>query len=195
MSYNTAIPEATDPILLSQGQILANYNAINSVFNNNHYPLTGTNQDFQGMHNFMVMRPQASDPVTDATHTAFYNKLDANSIPELFFKPNNNQTPIQLTYPSLNTSLSSTAPYSFVAGPFVIYAGIIKGVTNNQVITLSPTTNLLYVGLTSANITSTNLPTQIRACVPKNINSPMSTFTVLTPTIATLDCYYIAIGQ
>jgi hypothetical protein len=191
MSYNPAIPQLTDPILQSQAQIRANYQAINVVFSNNHVPM---NENLQGMHAVLTMRPQSGDPTTDSTHVALYNKLDGSSIPELFFRPNSNQTPIQLTYPSLSTTSGAAQQYSFVAGPFVVYGGKITNATKGQVVTLSPSTTLLYVGLTTANFLGS--PTSIPQAVPTSISG--SSFTIQFQTQVagtTLDVYYLAIGM
>jgi hypothetical protein len=197
MGYNPAIPQAPNPILQSQGQILPNYQIIASAFQVNHVGLTSTNDDlYKGMHNVLTMQKQTVDPTTSATQIALYNKLDANNIPELFFMPSSSQTPIQLTYPSLNTT--GATQYSFVAGPFVIYGGLITAATIGQLITLTPTTNLIYVGLTTANIRNLSAFANYIA-VPTSINSPISTFTIQyqtpNPAGTIIDVYYLAIGQ
>ena len=69
------------------------------------------------MHTLLTLRPQATDPTTAADQIAIYNKL-VTGIPEIFYRPNSNQTPIQMTYPSLLTD-SSNAQYSFIAGPLL----------------------------------------------------------------------------
>lgn len=197
MSYNPLIPQVSDQTLQSQKQLLSNFQTLAQVFTANHFPLTGVSK-YQGMHTVLTMQPQSGDPSTDATQIGLYNKL-VSSIPALFFAPNSAQTPIQLTYPSINTTLANTQQYSFVAGPFVIYAGMVTNPTNGQTIPLSPTTNLLYVGLTLANfgtgqVTFSRTPTAI------NINSPMSNFTITYEVQVSIptpnqQIYYIAIGQ
>lgn len=188
MSYNPNIPIGTDKVLQSQAQIRANFQAINIAFSENHTQLT-SNQS-QGKHTVLTMRPQTLDPVTDADHVGFYNKL-VTSIPELFFAPNNSQTPIQLTYPSINTASNSLTQYSFMAGPFVVYGGKIVGPTNGQTITLIPTSTLIYVGLTGTNIVPASAGTQ--GVIPINITG--SAFDVkFTSFITSLDVYYLAIG-
>lgn len=191
MSYNPAIPQITDQLLQSQAQIRANFQSINIAFSNNHFSLVG-DQDFQGMHNVLTMRPQSLDAITDATHVGFYNKL-VSSIPELFFRPNNNQTPIQLTFPALNTDMSSLTQFSFVAGAFVVYMGKIVNPTNGQTVTLTPTTTLRYVGLNAANVNST---AQIKVAIPTNITG--SSFNIshtITVPPQLIDVYYLAIGN
>jgi hypothetical protein len=191
MSYNTSIPVITDPILQSQAQIKANFQAINYAFSDNHKSLT-SDPSFAGMHTVLTMRPQKVDPVTSATQTALYNKL-VSSIPNLFFMPNNAQTPIQMTFGSINAG-SGTTQYSFIAGPFVVYAGFISNPTSGQIVTLSPATTLLFVDLTMAN--SNVSPTAIAEAIPTNVAG--SSFTITTQTFIAgtkYDLYYIAIGK
>lgn len=202
--YNNSIPQPGDARQQSQYQIKSNFQSIFTVFANNHAAL---NTDFQGMHNVLTMRPQNSDPSTAADQIALYNKLDSNSIPELFFRPQSNATPIQLTYPSLQTDLQSKNPnvyyqqqYTFAAGPFVIYGGKITNASNGQTVTLTPTSTLIYVGLVIANykFTSSGIPNFVVSAVPGNISG--SAFKIMTGTIPpaagiTFDVYYIAIGK
>lgn len=198
--YNNAIPQAGDFRQVSQQQIKSNFQSINTVWANNHAALTDADQTFQGMHDVLTMRPQMSDPITAAGQVALYNKL-VSSIPELFFRPQSNATPIQLTYPSLQTDLQSTNPnvyyqqqYTFAAGPFVIYGGLIKNASKGQVVTLSPSSTLIYVGLTTANFVGS--PSATKSTIPTNITG--SAFTITCQTFAvgtTFDVYYIAIGK
>jgi hypothetical protein len=150
MSYNASIPLVTDFLANSNNQIRSNYQSINAAFSRNHVALP--NKQNEGMHNFLTFRLQTGDPTTTATQIALYTKV-VNSIPELFFRPSNDQTPIQLTYPSLSVGLQSTNPdvflpqqYSFMAGPFVIYMGTIL-INDGDVITLLPATTLVYVSV------------------------------------------------
>ena len=196
MGYNPAIPQSLDPILQSQGQIQPNYAIIAQAFQANHYTLT-SNSINKGMHKVILMKKQAIDPATSASQVALYNKL-VTLIPELFFAPSGSQTPIQLTYSSLNTNPASISQYSFVAGPFVVYGGLVSVATIGQVVTLSPSTNLLYVGLIAANIRKVSSLTNYTP-VPTSINTPMSSFTIQYQTLVApgtkVDIYYLAIGK
>lgn len=189
MTYQPNVPQGTDPILQSQGQIRPNYQEINKVFSKNH---VGINEDLKGMHSVLTMRDQTGDPATTATQIALYNKL-VSTIPNLFYAPNNSQTPIQLTYPSLNTTQSSNDKYSFVAGPFVVYMGKKSAVTNNQLVTLLPITTLIYVGLTAVNVTNFGLGSSVP--IPTNIAANSFNISIGTiPVGANVDVFYLAIG-
>lgn len=195
MSFNAAIPQATDPRAQSAIQMKANFQAINSVFSVNHVQINGdpVNGYEEGQHVVLTMRPQAGDPVTSADEIAIYNKL-VTGVPELFYAPNSAQTPIQLTRDSIDTT-TANAKYTFIAGPFTIYGGKISNPTNGQNVILSPTTTLLYVGLV-VNILKFISPTTIyTACATNLVGSAfdISYSTTITNPNA-LDVYYFAIG-
>lgn len=193
MSYNTAIPNIGDFLSLSQKQQLANYAAINQAFLADHVALTAVED--VGMHNALTFRPQPIHPATTATQSALYNKL-VSVIPQLFFRPSNSGTPIQLTNLNLNTKqtgASLASQSSFLAGPFTIYFGYLVACPNLQAVVLTPATTLIYVGLSTIPA-SPVFPTNINIAAPENIVA--NTFTVryefapaLPPTI-----YYMAIG-
>ena len=202
-SYNPNIPVNTDLMLKSQFQIKANFQAINSVWAQNHRKL---NDPQQGQHNLLLFRPQPADPTTLADQVALYTKL-VTGTPQIFFRPQNNATPIQMTYSSLSTGLQSTNPdvylptqYSFMAGPFVVYGGLIKAANNNQTVTLIPSTTLIYVGLTTQNLEATiggKKYVQNDRVEPTNVsgNSFKIIFSSGTGSVFTSqNVYYLAIG-
>lgn len=197
MSYNPNIPQLTDKILQSQPQLKANYQAINTTFSDNHIsPTNSTNT--VGMHSLLTMRPQGADPVTGANQVALYNKL-VTGIPELFFRPQNNAMPIQMTFPSIGVGTIAPYPadqYTFMAGPFIVYGGLITNATNGQVKTLTPGTTLLYVGLTTTNyVVGGGGAGVIAAATPTNIVGTSFTITFQNVSVTSKrDIYYFAIG-
>lgn len=188
MSYNTAIPQSSTPRSQSQRQIKANFQAIQQVFANNHASLS-SDSEFYGMHNVLTMKT-TTDPVTSADQIGLYTKV-VGSVVQLFFKPNDIQNPIQLTYDSINTNPANKQQYSFIAGPFVIYIGELTGITNNQVITLSPTKTLIYVGVNQSSpsySTADNYPINVT-------NIAGSAFTVTQSGYTKpFNIYYFAVG-
>lgn len=190
MSFNASIPVITDPILQSSYQLKANFQAINAAFSTNHVGLT-QNSEFSGMHNFVTLRPQNSDPATSATQIALYNKL-VSSVPQMFYRPNNSQTPIQMTYSSLKADETNTQ-YSFVAGPFIVYGGLISNPTYNQLVSLSPGTTLLYVDLIIVNMQFPAGAFIIQA-IPTNISGNSFNITFQNIAHPNFDVYYFAIG-
>lgn len=190
MSFNPNIPQSTDPILQSFKQLRANFKAINNAFSNNHISLT-SDSSIVGMHNVLTLRSQSMDPTTSSTQTAIYNKL-VSGTPELFFRPNSNQTPIQLTYPSIKSDLSNNQ-YSFMAGPFIVYGGFISAPSDGQTVTLTPGTTLLYVDLTMTNAVNPK-PIQSSTIAPTSISGTSFTIKFQSTITFTFDAYYFAIG-
>ena len=125
-------------------QLRANFQAINGAFAQNHVGLT-RDQTIAGMHNMMNMNPQSADPTTSATQIALYNKI-VGGVPNMFFRPASSATPIQMTYNSVKAD-GTNSQYSFLAGPFIIFAGEVFNQANNATITLSQATTLIFVNM------------------------------------------------
>lgn len=95
MAYNNAIPTATDPLKVSQSQILANFQEILTYFSVNH---VGFGILDQGKHAFLQMPRQGAAPATAVNEAALYSVLGATSaITELAFRRENNGTIIPFT--------------------------------------------------------------------------------------------------
>jgi hypothetical protein len=174
---------------------LANFQSINSTWLIDHVALTAVED--VGKHNALTFRPQVGDPTTSATQSALYSKLDGSSIPQLFFRSNSNPTPIQLTNSNLNT-VQTGAPgstqTSFLAGPFTIYMGFILNCPDTQLVTLLPSSTLLYVGL-STHLNGTDVPGLASTSVATNIVGNTFIIRYNTTQITNPNIYYMAIGQ
>ncbi len=190
MSFNPTIPNGTDPILQSQRQIRANFQAIASSWSVNHTQLTA-NENFQGMHNNFSLRA-ISDPTTNATQLALYNKI-VSSLPQLFFRPNNSQNPIQMSYESIKAD-SSNDQYSFIAGPFIVYGGKILQPTNGQLVTLTPGSSIIHVDLIATNLLI--VPTIPATAVATNLSG--TSFNIQYQNVGAsplpFDLFYFAVG-
>jgi len=175
--------------------MLANFQAINQTFFENHVGLTSENNI--GKHDSLTLRPQGSDPATNADQAAIYNKL-VTTIPQLFFRPNTNQTPIQLSnekLDTLQTGAGGDAQSSFIAGPFTIYFGYFVNCPPSQLITLLPTSNLIYVGLSTVKTNAGNGPQGTYIATPINISVNQFTITHDAVSLVNPTIYYMAIGQ
>jgi hypothetical protein len=190
MSYNPNIPLVNDQILQSFRQIRSNFQAINAAFSSNHPSLT-ISSDNLGRHNVLVLRPQSADPTTSSSQVAIYNKL-VSTIPQLFFRPSSNATPIQMSYQSVSTDPSAGQQYTFLPGPFILYGGKLSGVSNNQLVSLSPNSNLLYVGLT---VIAAGTGTIIQEAIPINVSGSSFNVGIQNSPVTTVDLYYTALGQ
>lgn len=188
MSFNPNIPLVTDPTLQSGKQIRSNFQAIASAFSENHAPLT-VNANVAGQHtvlNLLPIKAPSVPPVTNADQVAIYNQLvGAPLTPELFYAPNNAQTPIQMTFPSIKVD-NTNDQYSFMAGPFIVFAGNITAPAQNVLVTLISATTLVYVGTVFAGGKASGLPINI-------VGNSFQIHRSETPT-AGQKVYYIAIG-
>ena len=189
MSYNPIIPQSTSKRAISQRQILINFQSIFQAFANNHSALgLGT----QGKHRVLILKDQtlAGDPTTASNQIAIYQKIVGGN-PSWFFRPRSNQTPIQLSYQSIDVT-TPNVNYTFVAGPFVVYTGKVNNPTNGQLVTLSPSTTLRFVGLGVNNFESVG--TIVEAVAATNISG--NSFNIeFQAGAATRDVYYLAIGN
>lgn len=95
MAYDQNIPQATDPLKVSQSDILANFQELFTFFGVNHSNF-GTLD--AGKHLFLQMPRQGAAPATGATECALYSALGATSaVTELVFRRENNGTSIPFT--------------------------------------------------------------------------------------------------
>ncbi len=102
--YNPNIPQASDNLSVSQGQIQNNFSQANSVMAVNHYPFDFATTSLEGKHKFCSFVDQVStDPSTATGEMALYNKGD-----ELFYRLQTSGTVVQLTGPALNAGSGYT---------------------------------------------------------------------------------------
>lgn len=81
MSFQPGIPNATDLISVSQGDLKNNFTTLNTAWNVNHI---GFNATGAGKHS-MVEMPVTTDPATTASEGAIYTKA-AGGRTELFYR-------------------------------------------------------------------------------------------------------------
>lgn len=188
MSYNPNIPQSTSKRAISQRQILINFQSIFQAIANNHSALgLGT----QGKHRVLVLKDQTAtgDPATSASQIAIYQKIIGGN-PSWFYRPSSSQTPIQLSYPSIDV-ITANSNYSFIAGPFVVYMGKVTNPLNNALVTLTPITTLRYVGLSVSNFKGT----VVSSVAATNISGNSFNIEYQAQIGSTRDVYYLAIGN
>ena len=93
--YLPNIPQATDQLSVSQGDILINFQGINTFLNVNHEAFPSANA---GKHKFVSFPVQAGNPGTTPTELAMYSKTSTlSAAPELFIQRANNGTVVEFT--------------------------------------------------------------------------------------------------
>lgn len=147
MSYNNAIPQAGDLISTSQGEILANFTAIDSGttgtgigFSRNHVTMTDATNG--GLHNRVDYYQAVSSPSISGFIGSAYPKTVTNV--ELFYK--NGTADMQIS----NSSLSASGGEGMLPGGLLIKAGSgsFDGMSVDSLITF---TNPFTNGFISAN--------------------------------------------
>ena len=93
MAYLPDIPQAQDDPSQSQGQLLANFQELNTFLSVNHLDLNAAGQ---GKHKFMQMPEQSSAPTTAADEGALYTKV-VSGLTQLFFRTESDGAENQIT--------------------------------------------------------------------------------------------------
>lgn len=113
MTYNANIPQPTDNLSVSQGQLLGNFMALDSIFNLDHFTWDDTTNGgaYRGFHRKITLPVvQPSDPATPVS-SVLYTKTVTNA--ELFFK-NAANVVTQLT--GLPQNIVNNGSYTFPGG-------------------------------------------------------------------------------
>ena len=121
MVYNAAIPQATDLVSVSQGQILENFSQLNTQFAIDHYAWTvGT-----GVHKQVTIPAVlGADPAIAGAGGIYYTKNDpVSGMTQAYFR--NNTTVYQIT----GGSSSSAGIACWVTFGLTVAAGAITGFT------------------------------------------------------------------
>lgn len=97
MSYNPNIPLSTDRPSQSQGQILTNFQQLDSIFAINHVTFDDATVANRGKHTYVTLIDETATPPTPSgTDIALYSAV-ASGVNELFYIQGAVGTPIQIT--------------------------------------------------------------------------------------------------
>ena len=185
MAWQPNIPQPTDQVDISQGDILGNFMALDPIFN--------------GINNFIILPVQGSTPVTSPTQTSLFVANDSSSNPQLFFGPPSTGTAVNFTgagkatngwarLPSgvtikwgtivvpVNTLTTVTFPTS---GSIPVFGSIFY-VSACQTFAAGPTTSTLNASVSAGNFTTTTFQTW-----PNTTTAPL---------VGNISITYMAIG-
>ena len=119
MAYTRDIPAAGDILSTSQGQILANFNTIDTNFAINHFAYIDVTSN-AGKHKYCTLVEQAA-PTTVANEVSLYSKA-TGSISTLYLRHESAGTEVQLSLPAANV-VASAAGSSYLPGGVIIKWG------------------------------------------------------------------------
>jgi len=94
MTFNQNIPQPNDDMSDSQGDLLTNFQQLNTQFGVNHVSFDAAADS--GKHNFCSFVEQASDPESSADEYLIYSKDDSGDT-ELYARPESNGDAYQIT--------------------------------------------------------------------------------------------------
>lgn len=94
MPYNANIPQATDTLNDSQGDLLNNFQAIQTLIDVNHYDFASA---LQGKHMFVSLPIQSALPGTTTTEMALFTQNDGSGNPQMWIQQPNNGAAINFT--------------------------------------------------------------------------------------------------
>lgn len=95
MTYNQNIPQPTDFLSDSQGQIQQNFLVANTVMDINHYPFNNATTN-KGKHKFLQMPDQVAAPAVAADELGFYVKA-VSGVSQFFMRGENGGSEYQMT--------------------------------------------------------------------------------------------------
>lgn len=203
MTYDPNIPQDLPPPATIVPQIRTNFSEYQSVFSNNHAALNSSNQ---GKHTNVIFQEQIDDPVINGDFANLFSKqittLSGNKL-EVFgmipqFLPNDvPNTPMQLTFESVNTTATFQ---TFLSGGYLLWFDTIPSANNiSTIITLSPApseilcvipnpTKIAGIGVTPSR------PIQISVTILNNFQFRIDASFIGTPP-GTGDINWIAIAK
>ncbi len=130
MAWNPNIPQATDQINVSQGDILHNFQALDPIFN--------------GVTNFAaIFTTLGATPTTGASQLSIFAADDSSSNPQLFIGPPSTGTPTNITGSGQATN-----------GWARVFSSLFY-VSSAQTFAAGPTTSTLNASVSAGNFTTT----------------------------------------
>ena len=133
MTYNPNVPQAADIPSQSQGELLTNFQQLNTVFDVDHVPFNDSTAANRGKHDQSTYTELGADPTTLANEIAVYaNPVSGNS--RLFFRQESNGTAVQLSGadPTIATSGSTS-----LVGALIIKWGVLATPSDGDPVTFA----------------------------------------------------------
>lgn len=171
MTFTAGIPLDTDDPSVSAGQFRNNFNALDTMFGNNHVTFTaGANN---GKHNFCQFPEQGAAPATAANENAIYS-ADTGTQPDLFYRPESNGTAVRLTGGGITAGAYGTftgaTPPVLSANSFNI-SGVVRNSIGNWTVSFTRNfANTDFVVSISVNRALPNVPA-VFGNLSKNVNN------------------------
>ncbi len=194
MTFLSNIPQANHNLDFSQGQLLSNNAALDTIFSADHTIFSGSGPN-RGFHNKVTLYQVATDPSQTFPGSLIYSK-NAGSMPNrvtnLFFssKP---ETGVDKVAQITNQALVTTSGEGFMPGGVQIRSGVANGLTannSNQAVSYSsvfPIATLFVVACLSNSDQARGIQTATTGLSPGGFNAKCNGS-------GTFNINYIAVG-
>ena len=137
MAY-TLIPQPTDQLSVSQGDLLNNFTAADTIFAQNHGGFVAND----GKHKFLQMPEQGAAPATAVNEAGLYSAVGATSaVTELVFRRENNGVSIPFTETINGGMASNTRGWTALPSGIILQWGTITIVNGNATYTFAANAN------------------------------------------------------
>lgn len=174
MAWNPNIPQPTDALSQSQADILANFQALDALFDG-------------GIQNFVLLPVQSSGPTTTSTEVALYSKVGISTLQELFFRRVSSGVEIDCT-----GSLQANLGWSRLPSGILLKWGFATVSARNTLATVTYNTGgTIPVFNNVFNVTAQVTFTGTSGSVQNNINIALGVGNITT---TTFDVFGRAIG-
>lgn len=189
MTYNPNIPQTTDIPSQSQGEMLTNFQQLNTVFDVDHVPFNDGTAANRGKHDQSTYLELALDPTTAANEMAVYCKDNAGSS-TLYLRQESNGAVIQMSGANPTVAASGS---TFLPGGLVLKWGILNSPVDNSLITFAG--GAFPGNVYSITLTPVRDATAERSMYVKTGSVSTSNFRIRTSSANFDAVYYMAIGD
>jgi len=174
MTYNNAIPQPTDLISVSQGDLLTNFSQLYTVLAQDHIELDDGTVANRGKHKQVTLPELGAGPATAASEMAIYTK-DVGGTTRLFYRPPSSGTEVQMTGP-LTQATNGTC--LIVGGVKLVWGkGTVPSGGNNVAVTFVSAFSAAPWSIVTNEWAQTQTGATARSSGPENATVTASGFT------------------
>lgn len=170
IDFDPLIPQSTDTISITQGNLVNNFRDLYDVFATNHTPLDDAING--GNHEVVQLVRQEVSVSTQAPEIAIYSKNVNGQTDQLFMRYGANGKEFQITnwqIYSIDATNTQTSYFSFLPGGIIVYFG--RVFTNNSTtanILLNPTVKNNIMGINLGGINTISAQPNVSLLAPIN---------------------------
>jgi len=188
MTYNANIPQPTDLISVSQGQILANFQQLNTQFGIDHVAFNTGSGNGDGHHKQATFDASVTPSTPTGTQSVLYPQTVSGAV-QLFFQ--NATTTTQIT----GVSSNAAGGYVFLPGGFIIQWNNVTATDNTTIaFPISFPTACRNVQITPLAFTNPGTLVSVSPTPTNSLFTPRVKKATDGSTASAIQIFYLAIG-